>query len=705
MCRAEASPHIGIAPVIAVAQPERIRSRPAARRRAVVLRNADIDVIVTLAAFQRRQRRGRTHRVIARAAARNVDIAAAAIHNIVAVAAVDHVIAVAAGHGVVAAQRVDDVIALAAVQRLVERRTGHIVVAGIAIDIARPARRDDVVAGTAIKMIIAIPARDRVVAVLAIKIIVARTAEQHVLPQPAKQRIFVVVAVQRVVAGLPAQCVIVIAAAQNVLPVTAEQRVMTIATAQDIVTAQAISDQAQIGALQRVSLRRAAIDREGIGEIGLRQRRRAVEIEIEVQFRELAVVIHIDPHFDAVVRRVALPRHIRETISHEFGRQLHARTAAARREHEIDRGRVERDRPVGRIIGRVGWQVDQIAAHRAGALEIGDHVDRRRRRIRARLIEGEAEDVAAGAAGQRVAVEPADQRVVAGPTDQRVLPRTAADRIVPGTAGYAILARTAADRHVIGRRRAIEPERIGLQLAGRIDHAHLGGGVDGQLHLPGTDQETLDVDDRRRPQRDIAGIGARKHQRIDVILDQFAAAAAIDLVRCGQIAVDKDHVVAGTAIDDIVAGAGMDFVVANAPGQIVVAGIAIDHVIAEAAVDRVIAITAIEQIVTLVAGQRVIIVAAGERVMTGAAIEHVIAAKPVEHIIAAQPLHHVSKSRAVLIIVRLISDVIDHDNASPLTRLESPRAACADSRVLKSPARGRRPNLFRKQRQSWGEEK
>src|SRR6185369_10225527 len=75
-------------------------------------------------------------------------------------------------------------------------------------------------------------------------------------------------------------------------------------------------------------------------------------------------------------------------------------------------------------------QVDEVS----GA-EVSYRVDGCLRRVRSRAAQFEVESIIAGATGQHIRIESADQKVVSGPTDQRVV-AIAADQDVIGSAAY-----------------------------------------------------------------------------------------------------------------------------------------------------------------------------------------------------------------------------------------------------------------------------
>ena len=463
----------------------------------------------------------------------------------------------------------------------------------------------------------------------------------------------------------------IVPAAQHVIAFAAEEDVVAAAAAHLVIAGQAIAGQRAIGGEQQIGAAGTAPHREAVGEILLGEAGRAVEIEIDVHLRELAVIVHVDPHLDAVVRGIALPRDVGEAVADQLGGELHAGGAAAGHEGEGDLGRVERDRAVRRIIGGIGRQIDPVAAGDARTLEIGDDVDRRGRRIGTRPIEGEGEDVVARAAGQRIAVQPADERVVAAAAAQRVDPRTAADIVRRAAADQRVAAGTRLDPHRIGGERPVEMEQVGLELRGCVHPGDVGGGGDLQPDLPGADLEPLDIGDGGGREGDEAGIDARDRQRVDLIL----ARSAVDPVRRAEIGADRDQIGTGAGIDDVVAAAGGDLVVAGAAGQRVVAGAAVDDVRFGAAVDIVLAL------------------AAGQDVAAGAAGDRVVAAGAVERVVPLVADDRVRIARAGVGVVQLAAREVRHVE-NPLTRQQPPPARTErhwqGAGGLSSPKRGRR---------------
>ena len=339
MRRREAAPDVRVVPIIAIAQHERVRPGAAARDRAVVLRLAEVDVVVAVPALQGREHRGRADGIIPRPAAHRVGVAPATVQHILAVTTVDRIVTLAARQLVIAAQTVDDVVAVAAVDAVGEGGAGQRVVAVLAIDRAFARRGNDVVALATVQIVVAVTARDGVVARLAEDVVAARSTIDRIVALAAQQLVVVVVAVQRVVAGLAAQHVIVVAAAQHVGAVAAPQYVLAhpgghIVVARAainqvvagivgnlVVAGQTIDLVADLPTVQRIGRRRAGdrhkrtLDEIGAGDPARQRPGREFHHQIRGGQRQVAIKIDHQRRPGGRPRADAGPPHLDELVA------------------------------------------------------------------------------------------------------------------------------------------------------------------------------------------------------------------------------------------------------------------------------------------------------------------------------------------------------------------------------------------------------
>ena len=326
----------------------------------------------------------------------------------------------------------------------------------------------------------------------------------------------------------------------------------------------------------------------------------------------MPVIVHVDPQFDAAGAAVILPHHIGEAVAYQRGGQLHPRCPATHDEGEVDRCRVEHD---ATAIG-VGRQVDLVAAGDARTLEVEDGVDGRGRTVRSGRVVSEGENVVARAAAQRVAVKAADDLVTPRAAVQHVLAEAADDDVRRAAAGDDVVARAAGDLHAVDGGRAVEVEKVGLQLPAGVDPGDVGLRVKRQLDLSRSDRETLDIADGIGIEQDIIVVDAVDGENVDAA---GQIAAAVDPVQRVQIGADIDIVRAVAAHDRVVAGSGDDLVIAVAAVQQIIAIAAIEKVVAAVAVDGVVAAKARKRVIPARAGDCVRAARAGIDIVFGIA--------------------------------------------------------------------------------------
>ena len=177
------------------------------------------------------------------------------------------------------------------------------------------------------------------------------------------------------------------------------------------------------------------------------------QINQQVGFAEQAIVVAVDPHFEASAGRIIAPVHIDEAIA-GVDAVLGTRTAAG--VFKVQGAGIEHQRSAVAD----ARQVDQVTVD-----EIGDGVDGRGRGVGARVAKAEHETIVACATGQRVGIETSRQGIRAAPTAQAVV-ADAADKVVTDSAPgqhVGAIATGCVDAGA-GDQTAIELQGIGLSL-------------------------------------------------------------------------------------------------------------------------------------------------------------------------------------------------------------------------------------------------
>nr|WP_306294738.1 hypothetical protein [Sphingobium lactosutens] len=357
-------------------------------------------------------------------------------------------------------------------QRVPGSKSYYVSLPSSAEDILPPAALQPIGTGAPRQFIVALATVELVITRAAVEPIFARIAQEHILLLATEELILALSAVQRVIAPFPVQAVdvgrrvtttesrqacnesvgiiasmerifigasnqivaalpafeVIVArfAMQRILIASAFQRVVALSAINlvvsakaihDVITCERVYDVSLIGAGEIIELQRIrpqTDDREIVDEISDGQCLGAAcqrQIDEEILFTELTIVIGVDPDLIARLAGIEPPHYVNKAVAHKFCRKLRAGRTDGRK-LKIDRRDVEGERQTGTECR----QVQQIPSGTPTSLEIDNDIGKIGRAVASRLTKAKAKNICSAAARQCIAAQAPDDDVGAQPT-------------------------------------------------------------------------------------------------------------------------------------------------------------------------------------------------------------------------------------------------------------------------------------------------
>ena len=131
------------------------------------------------------------------------------------------------------------------------------------------------------------------------------------------------------------------AAADDVITIAAQKEIPAVAALERVIAGQAVSDVVVEIANISVGAHRPPPGWEIVYKVRRSDVRHTIEVNQDVDFGELPVVICINPDFYSALSGIVLPDHVDKAVADELLRKLHTRDAGA---GEVDGIGVERER-------------------------------------------------------------------------------------------------------------------------------------------------------------------------------------------------------------------------------------------------------------------------------------------------------------------------------------------------------------------------